>query len=447
MHLRTIVLAGSCVGIAAAGSVVMEAQYAGRKPGAAVPTFNKDVAPIIFKNCAGCHRPGEIAPMSLLTYEDARPWAKAIRDEIRDRNMPPWHTDAAPGTFHNERILSDTDRATLIAWANGGAPRGNPADAPAAPVFPEGWAVGKPDAVLEMQDGYKVPADGVIEYEWFYIPTNFTEAKWVKSIEVRPGNRAVVHHVLVYYRAKPDVPRTPVLLPNKEKSVFPQREAVPQKHPRRTDLRDLPARLVATYAPGTNPQVAPEGTAFRLEPGGILELQMHYTAMGEEAVDRTKVGLVFAKEPAPREVRAGQFVNAIFTLPAGAADVKVDSDVEFAQDTTVWGLFPHTHLRGKKWEYTLVLPGGEKKTILAVPRYDFNWQAYYLFTRPLQVPKGAKILATAWYDNSAANKSNPDPGVDVKWGDQTWEEMQYTGILFSPAAAAATPTAAATDRQ
>jgi hypothetical protein len=442
MRVKTCVLAVSLLWLGTLASVSTEGQYASRRtPGKNVPTFNKDVAPILYKNCVGCHRDGEIAPMSLMTYEDARPWAKAIRDEVSDRNMPPWHTDAPKGTFHNERILSDGDRETLVAWANGGAPRGDEKDLPAPPSFVDGWAVGKPDVVLEMPESFKIPADGIIEYEWFYLPTNFTEPKWIKAIEVRPGNRSVVHHVLVYYRAKPDTTNSPAMQPNKETSVFPDRGVVKRQRPRRTDLTGMPARLVATYAPGTNPQVAPAGTAFRLEPGGIIELQMHYTAVGEEADDRTKVGLVFATEPSPREVRAGQFVNAVFTLPAGANDVQVSTDVQFVQDTTVWGLFPHTHLRGKKWEYTLVLPGGETKTILSVPRYDFNWQTYYLFREPLQIPKGAKIVSTAWYDNSAANKSNPDPKVDVKWGDQTWEEMQYTGILFSPSQAPTPMTA------
>src|SRR5262245_15099999 len=173
-------------------------QYRREKPGA--PTFSKDVAPILFKNCVSCHRPGEIAPMSLLTYADARPWAKAIRDEVSEGNMPPWHADAPKGTFHNERSLTDEERDILVQWANGGAQRGNVKDLPPAPTFTEGWQVGKPDVVLEMQEEYKVPADGTVQYEYFYIPTKFTEAKYVKAIEVRPGNREVVHHVLVYYR-------------------------------------------------------------------------------------------------------------------------------------------------------------------------------------------------------------------------------------------------------
>jgi hypothetical protein len=258
----------------------------------------------------------------------------------------------------------------------------------------------------------------------------------VKSIEIRPGNREVVHHVLVYYRAKPDIARTPVLRPNEKNSATPNRRTR-GKSPRRTDLQDLPQRLIASYAPGTTVQVAPAGTAFRLEPGGIFELQMHYTTNGEETSDRTKIGITFSSEPSPRELRAGQFINGVFTLPAGNPDVAVTADVEFAQDTTVWALLPHTHLRGKKWDYKLILPGGETKTILSVPNYDFNWQTYYMFKEPLFVPKGAKIVSTAWYDNSPGNKSNPDPKADVKWGDQTWEEMQYTGILFSPVQAPA----------
>ncbi len=183
----------------------------------------------------------------------------------------------------------------------------------------------------------------------------------------------------------------------------------------------------------------PAGTAIRLEPGGVIELQMHYTANGTAGTDRTKVGLVFAKDPSPREVRVSHFFNATLTLPAGAADTRVDADVSFVADAVVWGIFPHTHVRGVKWDYVLELPDGTNKNILSVPRYDFNWQTYYMFKEPLQVPKGARIVSSAWYDNSPANKSNPDPKIDVKWGDQTWEEMQYTGLLFSPAQAPAPP--------
>src|SRR5688572_950690 len=345
MRTKASLVAATLLWIAAMGSPSLHGQYSRRPVEKNIPTFSKDVAPIIYKNCAGCHRPGEIAPMSLLTYDEARPWAKAIRDEVGDRRMPPWHADAPAGTFHNERLLSDADRATLIAWANGGAPKGDSAALPSTPTFPDGWSAGKPDVVLEMSEAYKLPADGTIEYEYFYLPTNFTEPKWVKSIEIRPGNREVVHHVLVYYRSQPDLQRSPVLRQNPEVARTPAERAEGVRNsPARRDLP--PRRLLATYAPGTSFQLAPEGTAFRLEPGGIIELQMHYTTKGEKTTDRTKVGLIYSKGPAAQEVRPGQFINGSFTLPAGAANVAVEADAEFLQDATVWGIFPHTHLRG-----------------------------------------------------------------------------------------------------
>ncbi len=413
----------------------VDGQYA-NKPSAGAPTFTRDVAPILYKNCTTCHRPGEIAPMSLLTYEDARPWAKSMRDEVSDGTMPPWHADAPHGSFLNDRRLTDDEKNIIVKWANGGAPKGDPKDMPAAPTYADGWTLGKPDAVFEMTDEYKVAAEGTIQYEYFYIPTNFTEPKWVKSIEVRPGNRAVVHHALVYYRAAPDMQRTPVFKQDPMVAKTPEEKAAGVSlSPVRRGLP--PRRILAAYAPGTWYQAAPEGTAFRLEAGGLIELQMHYTTKGEAATDRTRVGFIFAKEPPAKELRPGQFINGSFTLPAGAPDVEVKAEAEFLQDATVYGIFPHTHLRGKKWDYKLVLPDGTSKTILSVPKYDFNWQTYYMFKDPLPVPKGAKIVSTAWYDNSASNKSNPDPKVDVKWGDQTWEEMQYSGILFTPSQAPA----------
>lgn len=418
---------------AAAGALCLGVLVSGAsqaKPdGGTVPTYTKDVAPILFRNCTTCHRPGEIGPMALLTYDDVRPRAKAIRDKISEGAMPPWHADMPHGTFLNERGLTDAEKATIFRWVANGAPRGDPKDMPPAPQYPDGWSIGKPDVVFEMPEAYRVPADDVIQYEYFYIPTNFTEPKWIQAIEVRPGNRNVVHHVLVFYKAKPDLQPTPILKFNPEWQKLGPR--TPGTHPAVED--SVPSRLIATYAPGTNPQVFSPGTAMRLEPGGVLELQVHYTASGQDETDRTKVGLIFAKEATAREVRASHFFNSTLSLPAGATDVAVNSDVEFVQDAIVWGLFPHTHVRGKKWEYVLQLPDGTKKTILSVPRYDFNWQTYYMFKEPLQVPKGSKIVSTAWYDNSAANKSNPDPTVNVKWGDQTWEEMQYTGLLYSAA--------------
>jgi hypothetical protein len=395
----------------------------------AVPTFTRDVAPILYANCVTCHRAGEIAPMSLISYQDVRPWARAMTKQIADGAMPPWHADAPTGTFSNERKLTAAEKAIIERWAAAGAPEGDPKDLKPPPTFGQGWRIGTPDVIFDMQEDYAIPARGTIEYEHFYIPTNFTDAKWLKAIEARPGNRALVHHILVYYEAPPDGPRvTPAIQPNREDSQLPRRESFGNRPPQNNGLV---SRLLATYAPGTDAQVFPGGTALRLAPGGVLHLQVHYTANGTAGTDRSKVGLVFAKEPPPDELRASQFLNARFTIPPGAVNHEVTTDLTFLQDATLRGLFPHTHVRGKRWSYTLELPDGTKRPLLSVPKYDFNWQTYYMFSEPIAVPKGARIVSSAWYDNSAANKSNPDPTIAVKWGDQTWEEMQYTGILYS----------------
>jgi hypothetical protein len=392
------------------------------------PTFTHDIAPILYANCVECHRAGEIAPMSLMTYAEVRPWAKAIVRQVASGAMPPWHAEAPHGTFRNERSLTQDQKDLIERWAAAGAPEGNPADLPAAPTFTTGWRIGTPDAIFEMQEEFAVPATGTIEYENFYIPTDFTEEKWLTAIEARPGNRALVHHILVYYEAPPDgTPAPAVLLPNRQDRRLPARS--PGQRPARRS--GVPSRLLATYAPGTNPQIFPAGTALRLAPGGTLHLQMHYTATGTAGTDRSKVGMIFADEAPEEEIGVSEFLNGTFTIPAGAPNHEVTTDVEFGRDATVWGLFPHTHVRGKRWSYTLQLPDGSSRTILSVPRYDFTWQTYYMFREPLQVPKGARIRSTAWYDNSTANRSNPDPTIDVKWGDQTWEEMQYTGIMYS----------------
>jgi hypothetical protein len=393
------------------------------------PTFTHDVAPILYANCVTCHRPGEIAPMSLISYQEVRPWARAITRKIADGSMPPWHAEAPTGTFSNERKLTAGEKATLERWAAAGAPEGDPKELKPPPVFADGWRIGTPDAIFTMEEDYPVPASGTIQYEHFYIPTHFTEAKWLRAIEARPGNRALVHHILVYYEAPPDGPRVaPAVQPNREHSRIEDRNPPGNRPPRNNGV---PARLLATYAPGTDPQVFPDGTALQLAPGGVLHLQVHYTANGTAGTDRSKVGLVFAKDAPAEELRASQFINAQFTIPAGAVDHQVSTDMTFLQDAVLRGLFPHTHVRGKKWSYTLELPDGTTRPLLSVPRYDFNWQTYYMFSEPIVVPKGARIVSTAWYDNSAANKSNPDPTIAVKWGDQTWEEMQYTGVLYS----------------
>jgi hypothetical protein len=407
-----------------------------------VPTYTKDVAPILYKNCTGCHRPGEIAPMSLLTYDDVRPRAKDIRDKVADGVMPPWHADKAHGKFANERSLTDEERSVLLRWANNGAPKGDDKDMPAMPKYVDGWALGQPDAIIEMPIDYKVPADGFVEYEYFEIPTNFTEDKWVQGIEVRPGARAVVHHVIVTARPSKPEPRPGGFTFAKgmdiPKGQTGAEAADPKpddpKHGKRQALFPAPQRLgvfVGGFAPGTRPFSFEPGSAVLIRAGSTIVLQMHYTTNGKEAIDRTKVGFFFAKQPPEREVRLGTLINGQLKIPAGEKDYSISADMTTLTDVSLRSLLPHTHLRGRSWEYSAIYPDGRTEVILSVPKYDFNWQTEYVFAEPLKLPKGTRIHAVAHYDNSASNKSNPDPTIDVAWGDQTWEEMMFTGITYT----------------
>jgi mono/diheme cytochrome c family protein len=386
------------------------------------PTFTKDVAPLLYKHCAGCHRSGDMAPMSLLTYEEVRPWAKSIREKVAAGQMPPWHAVAPHGTFANDRRLSEQEKDTLIRWVDGGAPKGDPKDLPPSPKFTDGWEIGAPDVVISMPKEYEVPASGTIDYQYFEAPTNFTEDKWVQAIEVRPGVRSVVHHILVFCREPGATPQPPAFVP-----VVPEMPAARPNAP----SRPQPRTLIATTAPGTNAMTFQPGRALRIRAGAVLQFQMHYTANGSAAKDKSSVGLVFAKQPPQEEIRTSAFVNHLLVLPPGERNKAVDSAIRFTEDTSIYALFPHTHLRGKSWEYRLVYPDGHTEVVLSVPKYDFNWQTYYVFTKPLTVPKGARLEATAHYDNSTANPWNPDPKVEVRWGEQTWQEMQYSGITYS----------------
>jgi hypothetical protein len=383
-----------------------------------IPTFSKDVAPILYGSCVSCHRPGEMAPMSLVTYAQVRPYASSIRARIESGAMPPWHAEAPAGTFRNERLLTPAQKQTLVQWASNGAPEGNPQDLPVLPAFPTGWTIGTPDAIVSMAQTFEVPASGEVEYKYFQAPTNFTEDKWVQAVEIRPGARRAVHHVLVFASEPGNQPRQ-------------QPFTAGALRDRLQNAGAARGPLIATTAPGTNAQVYQPGNALRIKAGSVLTLQVHYTATGKPEKDQTAVGFIFANQPPKQEVRAASFVNAQLVIPAGAENHRVDSTIEFTQDAHIVALFPHTHLRGKSWEYRLTYPDGRQEIVLKVPRYDFNWQTYYEYARPIAAPKGSRLLAIAHYDNSANNKANPDPTKAVRWGDQTWEEMQYSGITYT----------------
>jgi hypothetical protein len=373
---------------------LLAAAKAGREPA----TFNKDVAPILAKSCQGCHRKGEAAPMPLLTYKDARPWAAAIREAVLLKRMPPWYADPHYGKFSNDRSLTKAEIDTIVAWADSGAPEGDPALAPKRARFVEGWNIGSPDLILEMPEEYRIPAAGTIEYQYFTIPTQFTEDRWVQMAEVRPGNRALVHHVIAY--VKP--PRRPEDDSNSKK-----------------DRKEF----MVGYAPGSTPEICEPGRAKLIKAGSEIVFQVHYTANGTAGVDRSRVGLIFAKEPPREQVVTWQAANKKFVIPAGDANYEVQSKYTLTRDATLLSLFPHMHLRGKDFEYRVTLPSGEMRTLLKVPGYSFSWQLTYALQQPIELPKGSVIECTAHYDNSANNKFNPDAAKEVRWGDQSWEEM------------------------
>ena len=384
----------------------------------AVPTFTKDVAPIFYEHCVACHRTGEFAPMPLMTYDDARPWARSVKQRVEGREMPPWYAEPGHQTYANDASLSTEEIATIAAWVDGGAPEGDAEDLPPAPQFPSGWTIGEPDVVLSMLAPYDLPANGTVPYLYFTVPTNFTEDKWIRAVEIRPGDRRVVHHVIAtLQRPDPDSPPSPEpsLARERGRQVGSLGGTVPNK-------------LGVTY---------PEGVARRIAAGAEVVLQMHYTTMGEATTDRTRIGLIFADEPPARVVGGGALINPFFVIPPGAEDHVVRAERTLTADTWLTTMTPHMHSRGKSFSYTAVYPDGTEEILLNVPSYNFDWQLTYELAEPKLLPAGTRLVGEAHYDNSVNNRVNPDPTTEVRWGDQTWEEMMIgfygTEMLEVPA--------------
>ena len=421
-------------------------------PGA--PTFTRDVAPIMFTKCASCHRPGEVAPMALLSFADARPWASAIKQKVSTRAMPPWHADPAHGTFRNDLRLSDREIDTIVKWVDGGAREGDPSALPALPKFPEGWQIGKPDAVFEMTQDFEIPASGEVAYQYFEVPTNFTEDKWMQAGEVRAGDRSHVHHIIVYVRepgrtVRPNVLTVRPIINAAATQPAPALERVAAAAVTTAQRPIVPAAqgagrppgggdaMLVNWAVGEDAPVHLPGTAKRIPAGSTLIFQVHYTTNGKAGHDRSRVGLVFAKEPPQREIRTGLISNPVFAIPPGAGDHQVEAEATFSDDVKIWSMHPHMHLRGKDMTYTATYPDGRSEILLRVPKYDFGWQTDYWLAQPLSVPKGTKIRVSAHFDNSPANRANPDPKATVRWGDQTWEEMMIGFFTYTVEGASA----------
>ncbi len=333
--------------------------------------------------------------MPLTTYSEARPWAKAIREQVVTRTMPPWFADPCCGKFEHDRRLSDAEIATLAKWAEAGAPEGKRADAHAPRKWKEGWNLPRVDRVVAMSEKFHIPAKETVEYQYFTIATKADEDLWVRGVELRPSNRSVVHHAVVYVRKAGDTWT---------------------KGPTTADI-------LTVYAPGSSPDVFREDMAKLIPAGADLVLEVHYTPNGKAATDRIEVGLMLAPERPAKRVITLQMDSTTFVIPPGARDHRVTVWGTLPNDALLIGFFPHMHLRGKSFEYTLVAENGHAETLLKVPNYNFYWQLSYRLAEPMPLKKGTKLNWIATFDNSAANPNNPDPKKAVHYGHQSWDEM------------------------
>ena len=347
--------------------------------------------------------------MPFLTYADTRPWAKAIREQVLARKMPPWFADPAYGHFANDRSLSQSQIDTLAAWVNAGAPAGNPNAAPPPREWPQGWNIGTPDEIFEMPGSFHVPATGAVDYQYLILPTHFTENKWIQKVEVRTTSRSAVHHAVVYIR--------------EPGSKWLEGEPIEKSFSVPLAKGFTTSDLLMVYTPGNSYDQWPPGIAKRIKAGSDLVLQMHYTANGKATEDRTRIGIVFAKEPPKQAVLSLQMSNDRFVIPPGDSNYRVQVSGTLPNDALLISLFPHMHLRGKAFEYLITGPNGHVETLLKVNHYDFQWQLNYRLAQPRFIPAGTHLTWVGYFDNSPNNPGNPDPTAEVRYGEQSWEEM------------------------
>ena len=363
-------------------------------------TYSSDIARIVQENCQKCHRPQQIAPFPLMSYASVRGWSAMIHSVLTENRMPPWnaHSDF-DGQFINERKMSDADKSMLLAWIENGMPRGNPDEEPAKKSWPGLWRIGKPDKVFTMKKAFRCPPEGTVEYQYFSIPTNFKKDMWIQAMELRPGAADVVHHILAFTVDKDG----------------------------KSDMRNLGLEggIFVAAVPGDVPSIFPEGRGKRIKAGSTLVLQVHYTTNGKSRKDKSKLGLIFADKPVTEEVLSRGIYNRNFKIPAGDPNYEVRADHTFTEDTLILSFYPHMHFRGKDWRFVAHFPDGTERTLLFVPKYDYNWQESYVLKEPLLVPEGTRIECIAHYDNSADNFLNPDHTIEVGYGEQSWDEMMF----------------------
>ncbi len=359
-------------------------------------SYAEDIAPIVASRCLECHRKGRVGQISFASYRQLKRFSETIREVVLEQRMPPWHADPHYGEFANDRSLSAEERLQLLAWIDQGCREGEARTAPAvASADAAQWVIGEPDLVFSMPVEQEVPATGVVPYQYYTVDPGFAEDVWVQAAEARPGNAEVVHHIIAY-----------ITEPGKE--VFDP---------------DGETAILVGWAPGDMPSIHPPGIARRIPAGSKLRFELHYTPNGRAVTDRSCIGIRFAKAPPEREVRTNIMWQRELHVPRGASWHLETASYPFRDDAWILALMPHMHLRGAAAKYVLTHPDGREETLLTVPYYDFNWQSVYRFQEPIRAAKGAKLTVTGVWDNSADNPSNPDPGRDVPWGQQTWDEM------------------------
>jgi hypothetical protein len=371
-------------------------------------TFTRDVAPILHAKCVTCHRAGEVAPMALLTYQDARPWARAIKDKVLSRQMPPWFADPAVGSFANDPSLTAGEIATIAKWVEGGAPQGDLKDMPKAPQFVDGWQLGEPDLIVELPE-IQIPATGGDYFPTPNLTLPLTEDRWIRAVEIRPSAREVTHHSVIF------------------SANVAAAMAVPSSAINPSGVFDV----LAVWAVGTAPTVYPDGTGRWVRKGQTLRTNLHYHPNGKAQIDRTRVGLYFGKGELKKEVAASLAGNINFAIPPQAPHYEMRAAYVADQDINIVSFFPHMHLRGTDMSMTATYPGGRRETLLNVPSYDFNWQLFYYPKTTVRLPQGTRVDLVAHYDNSSANKHNPDPTRSVGFGEASTAEMMFGMFEFT----------------
>ena len=383
-------------------------------------TFNKHVAPILFKQCASCHRPGEVAPFSLLTYKDAAKRADQLAEVTKKRVMPPWKAEPGHGEFRDERRLTDAEVGVVAAWAAAKAPEGDPKDLPPAPKFAAGWPLGEPDLVVKMPNPVDVPADGRDQIRRVPLPVTWPGDSAIAAVDFRPGNRAVVHHALVLVdnvglmrdNAAKDAPKQPGGRAGNLAGLLQSKNGVE------------PFALLGAWVPGSTPKRLPDGFGMKVNKDSRLVLQMHYHPVGKAATDQSEVAVYFAKKPDAKPITTLTLAGLPVSIPAGEKRHRITAGVTLPTDVTVYSIGPHMHQLGKEMKVTATLPDGKTKPLVWIKEWDWNWQGGYAYKEPVTLPKGTRIDLEAFYDNSADNPTNPNsPPKAVRWGEQTTDEM------------------------